>query len=133
MAVVFSATFNNMLTISWRLVEETTGLAQVTDKLYHIKLNSIHLVTSGIRIHNFSGLSTDCTDSCKSNYHTITGRNKIITKWNNSPYEDKKIYDIQENLKLFLSSIYLKAHFRLQSYLQHFKNELQGKLIFHFH
>jgi hypothetical protein len=48
-------------------------------------------------------------------------------------FNENEISIIQENLKLFLSSIYLKAHFRLQSYLQHFKNELQGKLIFHFH
>jgi hypothetical protein len=36
--LVFNATFNNISVISWRsvlLVEETTDLSQVTDKLYH--------------------------------------------------------------------------------------------------
>jgi len=34
--MVFNATFNNFSVI---LVEETTHLSQVTDKLYHIKLH----------------------------------------------------------------------------------------------
>jgi hypothetical protein len=40
-AMVFNTTFNNISVISWQsilLVEETTDLSQVTDKLYHIKL-----------------------------------------------------------------------------------------------
>jgi hypothetical protein len=27
---------------------------------------------NGVQTHNFSGDSTDCTSSCKSNYYTIT-------------------------------------------------------------
>jgi hypothetical protein len=37
--MVFNATFNNISVISWQsvlLVEETTDLSQVTDKLYRV-------------------------------------------------------------------------------------------------
>ena len=45
--MMFNATFNNISVILWQsvlLVEKTTDLSQVTDKLYHIQ-DSTHNVT----------------------------------------------------------------------------------------
>jgi hypothetical protein len=53
--MMFNATFNNFLVISWQsvlLVEKTTDLSHVTDKLSH---EVVHRALSGIRTPNISG------------------------------------------------------------------------------
>ena len=79
---VFNATFNNISVISWQsvlLVEETRvprenhrPVTNHRQTLSHIMLFRVHLAMSGIQLITLLVIGTDCTDSCKSNYHTIT-------------------------------------------------------------
>ena len=62
--MVFYATYNNISVIPWRsvlLVEKTTGLPQVTDKLYHIILYGAHLDLVGFKLTTLVVIGTDCT------------------------------------------------------------------------
>jgi hypothetical protein len=79
--MVINATFNNISLYRggqfywWRkreYPEKTVEMSQVTDKLSHIILYLVHLTWVGFEFTILVWISTDCTGSCKSNYHTIT-------------------------------------------------------------
>jgi hypothetical protein len=78
--MVFYATFNNSLVISWRSVSllEETGVPRENHQSVasHWQFLSHNVVSStprlsGIRTHNVV-IGTDCRGSYTSNYHTIT-------------------------------------------------------------
>ena len=67
--MMLNATVNNISVISCRsvlLLEKTTDLPKVTDKLHSIMLDRVHLAITLVV------MCTVCIDSCQSNYHTIT-------------------------------------------------------------
>jgi energy-coupling factor transporter transmembrane protein EcfT len=82
--MMINATFNNILTISWQsvLLAEETGVPGENHRpvASHWETSSHNIVSSTPRhkrgsnsqLQWFSG--TNCTGSCKSNYHTITTR-----------------------------------------------------------
>jgi hypothetical protein len=81
MVGVFNATSNNISVLSWRsvlLVEETELPGENHPpaanhwQIYHIIFYRVDLACMGLELTTLVVIGTDCTGSCKSNYHTIT-------------------------------------------------------------
>ena len=80
--MAFSPTFNNILVISWRwvLLVEGTGVpgenhwpvASHWQTLSHNVVSSTPRHEQGFELTTLVMIGTDCTGSCKFNYHTIT-------------------------------------------------------------
>ena len=96
--MVFDATFNNISVIMytwhqfywWRKLEykeKTTDLSQVTDKI----ITSL----AGFELTMFVVMGTDCTGSCKSNYHTIMMASESCI---NQTFNKVPMYEIFVNL-----------------------------------
>jgi hypothetical protein len=94
----FNAHVNNISVISWRsvlLVEETTDLLPVADKLFHIILHRVHLAWAGFELTTLVVIGTDCIGSYKSNYHKI-----MYTTAPTHLQENKQILKVQLFLDL---------------------------------
>jgi len=75
--MVFNTTFNNISVISWRsvLMVEETRVAGENNRPAACRWQTLsHNVVSrtGFKLTTFMVIGTDCTSSCKFNYHTIT-------------------------------------------------------------
>ena len=98
--MVLNATFNNISVISWRSVllveetvypEKTTDLSQVTDILSHNVVSSTPRHEQDFELTTLVVMGTDCTGSCKSNYHMIMATT--------APYTNEWWLDIQYGLR----------------------------------
>ena len=75
----FQQYFSYIATVSfigWRKLEypeKTTESRKSLTNFYHIILYQVHFATDGFELTTLAVIGTDCTCSCKSNYHhTIT-------------------------------------------------------------
>jgi hypothetical protein len=98
--MVLNTTFNNISVISWRSVllveetvypEKTTDLSQVTDILSHNVVSSTPRHEQDFELTTLVVMGTDCTGSCKSNYH--------MTMATTAPYTNEWWLDIQYGLR----------------------------------
>jgi hypothetical protein len=118
--MVFNATFNNILVISWRsvLLVEVTRVPRENHwpaashwQLYHIMLYTSSW--AGLKLTTLMVIGTDCMGSCKSKYQMITITTAlIILKYENKACT-QKFYD-GGSLSVYNTTLKRCCHFFLQ-------------------
>ena len=94
--MMFNGTFNNISAISWwsQLLVKETGenhrpATSHWQTLSHIVVLSTSHHDPDSNSHHSVVIRTDCTGSCKSNYHTITTRTvPSLLLWHERPHTD---------------------------------------------
>jgi hypothetical protein len=118
--MVFNTTFNNLQVISWRsdlLVEEiwVPGENHIPVashwQTYHIILYEYTLPSARFELTTLMVIGTDCTGSCKSNYHmimTTTASQKNSKKM--VPYKTYKVFVDKVSERLLFNSKWAIYH-----------------------
>ena len=100
--MVFNTTVNNISAISWRsvLLMGEDGCTRRKPQTCHKSLTNVNVVSRTLdEITTVVMIGTDCTGSCKSNYHTITTTM--------APKKDEVVYqsNIDNNQYLFTNQV----------------------------
>jgi hypothetical protein len=85
----------------------------VDDKLYHIMLYRGHPAWLGFELTTLVVIDTDCTGSCKSNYHTITTTSAPLLLYNDNVIYlyCSRLLKVQIHCGLFVGGLVSYVHY----------------------